>query len=309
MKNTCLALLFCASAGAANAATQPPAFRSRAAAPNARPAAVTAPAMTGTWTGKLLIPGRTLVVDLTVTESNGHLTGVLNVPLTRLNNRTMTVTQRRDTLRFFDPLSEIRYECAAVSGKETLVGRWQQPGFTAVLAMSRAVPVRTRQDSKWKGGEIENNRPVGVWDYYQPGPDGRRQLAQTYDHTAGRLVFSRPTGQGYEAEVSPGTWKFTVLTQEPWFVGGNDALAPYLAGVRYPIAAQKASVEGKVTVSFVVDTLGNISGHRVVRGLGAGCDEEALRVARFIPSTWTPARVGKKAVPVVNYISFAFRVQ
>ena len=100
----------------------------------------------------------------------------------------------------------------------------------------------------------------------------------------------------------------TVLTQAPWFIGGHEALAPFAGTVRYPAAALRNKVEGKVTVSFVVDTLGHVAGHRVVQGLGSGCDEEALRVACTIPGTWTPGRLGPRAVAVVYYLSFIFRL-
>ncbi|MDE2729853.1 MAG: energy transducer TonB [Bacteroidota bacterium] len=50
--------------------------------------------------------------------------------------------------------------------------------------------------------------------------------------------------------------------------------------IQYPTIARKAQVEGSVIVQFVVDPEGNVRNAVVTRGIGAGCDEEALRVIR-----------------------------
>lgn len=267
----------------------------------------------GAWTGSLVIPGRILAVDLTIAEAGGHLTAILDIPLANLNHHAVTVTQGHDTLRFYDPAAEIHYECTQAPDGLLVPGHWVQPGFVAVLALTRPAlarlaSVRMREATKWHSGELENNLPVGSWDYYEYAADGQRQLVRTYDHSTGRVLFARPEENIYQVELSPGNWGFAALTQSPWFIGGTEDLAPYLAALRYPAAAQREKVAGKVTVSFVVDTLGHVSGHRVVRSLGSGCDEEALRVARTIPSTWAPGRVGSRAVPVVKQMAFTFRL-
>lgn len=56
--------------------------------------------------------------------------------------------------------------------------------------------------------------------------------------------------------------------------------------MKYPQVAIRAGIEGRVTVQFVVDENGNVQNPRVIRGIGGGCDEEALRVvktAQFSP--------------------------
>ncbi|MBO0360686.1 energy transducer TonB [Hymenobacter sp. BT186] len=55
--------------------------------------------------------------------------------------------------------------------------------------------------------------------------------------------------------------------------------------------------------------MGRVSDHRILKGLGNGCNEEALRVARTIPDTWTPARLSTKAVAARQTIMFAFKLQ
>ena len=63
----------------------------------------------------------------------------------------------------------------------------------------------------------------------------------------------------------------------PTLVGGLEAIAKQ---VKYPEIAHKAGVEGRVFVQFVVNEEGSVEDVVVTRGIGAGCDEEAVRVVR-----------------------------
>jgi protein TonB len=75
----------------------------------------------------------------------------------------------------------------------------------------------------------------------------------------------------------------------PSFPGGNVELFKYLnKNIRYPALARENGLEGKVTVTFYVDTDGSIKEPKVLKdGVGGGCAEEALRVIKAMPK-WTP---------------------
>jgi TonB family protein len=78
-----------------------------------------------------------------------------------------------------------------------------------------------------------------------------------------------------------------ILTPE--FPGGDTAYETYLKNnLIYPKAALKARIEGEVFVKFTVDSMGNVLNCKVLKGIGYGCDEEALRLFRSMP-TWKPA--------------------
>ena len=278
------------------------------------PQRVALPSLTGKWTGPLAIPGRSLAVALAIAETNGHLAAVLETSAVQLNHHTLTLTQRHDTLCFFDAAAQASYTCQRSADGKQLVGTWEQPGFRQALVLSSespltvshaALPLRT---TRWSSGHLQGNAPVGEWRYYRPDANGQPELAQVYDHSAGRLLFGSPDGLVHKAEVNPGEWQHVMLTQAPWFVGGPEALAQYLDKLQYPATALGQQVQGRVTVSFLIDTLGRASSHAIVRGLGAGCDEEALRVARTIPNAWTPGRIGTRAVAVMHYVYFNFRL-
>lgn len=91
---------------------------------------------------------------------------------------------------------------------------------------------------------------------------------------------------------------FLLADQNPEPKGGIAGLGDYLSqNLKYPAAAQKAGITGKVFISFVVTTEGRIADVQILKGLGFGCDEEAVRVVKQMPN-WTPGRQDGKPVNV-----------
>lgn len=97
--------------------------------------------------------------------------------------------------------------------------------------------------------------------------------------------------------------------QMPEPVGGLKAFYDYInANLKYPEEARSKKVEGRVHVTFVVEIDGSISNVQVSKGLGSGCDEEAVRLIRNSPK-WTAGRQGGSAVcvEVTRPITFAIK--
>ena len=91
---------------------------------------------------------------------------------------------------------------------------------------------------------------------------------------------------------------FTVVEQSPSFVGGEEARISFLqANIHYPDTARSWGIQGKVFVTFVVEKDGSLSNVRVLKGIGGGCDEEAVRVVKMMPR-WIPGRQRGEAVRV-----------
>lgn len=96
--------------------------------------------------------------------------------------------------------------------------------------------------------------------------------------------------QKVEAEI------FTVVEEQPGYPGGEEARMKYLKeSIRYPEEAKELGIQGRVFVTFVVEVDGSITDVRVLRGIGGGCDEEAVRVVRGMPK-WVPGK--QRGVPV-----------
>ena len=102
---------------------------------------------------------------------------------------------------------------------------------------------------------------------------------------------------------------FQVVEQMPQFPGGVTEMMKFIGeNLKYPGRALEAGVTGKVIVNFVVGRDGQITQIKVVRGIGSGCDEEAIRVMQKMPP-WTPGKMGGKAVPVYFTFPINFRMK
>ena len=100
-----------------------------------------------------------------------------------------------------------------------------------------------------------------------------------------------------------------VVEQNPEFQGGYDAMLKFLHDkMQYPTLAQESGIQGTVFVQFVVSKTGKISNVKILRGIGGGCDEEAVRVVKEMPN-WIPGRQNGQAVPVMFQIPVKFQLQ
>jgi protein TonB len=99
----------------------------------------------------------------------------------------------------------------------------------------------------------------------------------------------------------------TGVDEYPEFNGGAKAWSKYMErNLRYPYQAQEENVQGKVFVSFVVEKDGSVSDVKVLRGLGFGCDEEAIKVIKKSP-LWKPGK--NKGTPVRVRYNMAINFQ
>ncbi|AKQ46204.1 hypothetical protein TH63_12155 [Rufibacter radiotolerans] len=104
------------------------------------------------------------------------------------------------------------------------------------------------------------------------------------------------TGSGEPTAAA--TQIFISAEHMPEFEGGMKKLMAYLGkNIRYPKAAQAQGVEGTVVLSFVVSVTGEINDVQVLKGLGYGTEEEAVRVVEKMPR-WKPGSQNGRAVPV-----------
>jgi len=106
-----------------------------------------------------------------------------------------------------------------------------------------------------------------------------------------------------EAEI------FTVVEAMPEFPGGMAKLMGYLSSnIKYPPFAKETNIQGRVFINFVVEPNGSISNVKVLRGIGGGCDEEAIRVVESMPN-WKPGMQRGKPVRVSYNLPVKFTLQ
>ncbi len=101
---------------------------------------------------------------------------------------------------------------------------------------------------------------------------------------------------------------FTVVESMPGFPGGDAARMKYLGtNIKYPTLARESGIQGRVFVTFVVETDGRVTDVKILRGIGGGCDEEAVRVIKNMPK-WNPGKQRGKSVRVQFNMPILFKL-
>ena len=96
-----------------------------------------------------------------------------------------------------------------------------------------------------------------------PAPETAPAAATAPQHQAGGINTSIPVAEYYE--------------------GGQDAMYAFIEKEKkYPILAKRNRIQGTCVVSFTLTTSGTLEGVKLVKGIGGGCGEEALRVVRLL---------------------------
>lgn len=119
---------------------------------------------------------------------------------------------------------------------------------------------------------------------------------------------SRKAGTGTEKLIEKPSVIAVVKFAEvmPQFDGEiNKYLQTHL---KYPALAKENNIEGKVVVEFIVNENGFVHNAAIKKGIGGGCDEEALRVINAMPR-WKPGRQNNKAVKVYLLLPIVFQLQ
>ena len=102
---------------------------------------------------------------------------------------------------------------------------------------------------------------------------------------------------------------FFIVEEMPEFPGGEQALREFIAKtVVYPDAAVKKGIQGKVYVTFIVGTDGNVKDAKIARGVDPSLDAEALRVVGKM-NGWKPGKQSGKVVNVSYTVPINFKLQ
>jgi TonB family protein len=98
------------------------------------------------------------------------------------------------------------------------------------------------------------------------------------------------------------------VEKEPEYPGGTEALFKFLGeNLKYPDLAKLTKTQGRVFVYFVVKSDGTVDNISLIKGIGNGCDEEALRVIKLMPK-WIPGENKGKKVNVAFYLPIKFKL-
>ena len=124
----------------------------------------------------------------------------------------------------------------------------------------------------------------------------------TEDTEIEEMVFEEAPEEETSDEI------FMVVEDQPEPEGGLQAFYNFVGkNMEYPAQARRMGVEGKVFVQFVVDKDGSLTDVKAVKGIGAGCDEEAVEIVKSAPK-WKPGKQRGKAVRVRMIIPITFKL-
>ena len=131
--------------------------------------------------------------------------------------------------------------------------------------------------------------------------------------------FSISMGEGHQTKITSDDLNikmvqksndsiFQIVEKMPEFPGGAEAMMNYLSGnIKYPEEAKEKGVSGRVFINFVIEKDGSVSNAKVMRSIGGGCDEEALRVVNAMPK-WKPGVQKGKPVRVSYMLPINFKL-
>jgi len=119
------------------------------------------------------------------------------------------------------------------------------------------------------------------------------------------VVFEEPVEQ---VVVEDENKVFTVVEQQPEFDGGYEGMMNFIKkNMKYPASARRMGIDGTVFVTFVVGRDGSINDVKVLRGISADCDKEAVRVVQAMPN-WKPGKQNGKPVLVRFNLPIKFKL-
>ena len=126
------------------------------------------------------------------------------------------------------------------------------------------------------------------------------------------LNLSELSGEGTKiVEEVVDNKPYTYVEQMPQLPGGGGNAAIVAAiqkAIRYPPLALRNQVEGRIFVSFTVNSKGEVSDVKVVKGLGSGTDEETIRAVNSLPK-FIPGKQNGRAVAVSFTLPITFKIQ
>ncbi|GAB3518049.1 energy transducer TonB [Emticicia fontis] len=188
-----------------------------------------------------------------------------------------------------------------------------QPPVEKIPEPEPPKPIEQKQTIRYVAPEVVNNPEVEV---VPPTPEEMEKsiisnVTTPGEETEGIAETPPPVAPPVEtkiAEVEDENKEFLSVEVSPSFMGGVNEMYKFLGKtLKYPSAAQRQNVEGRVYMSFVVEKDGSITDVHVMKGIGFGCDEEATRAVKLMPK-WIAGKQNGRNVRVRFTIPVSFKL-
>ena len=178
-------------------------------------------------------------------------------------------------------------------------------GHEIVDVMDEIIPITTIEEPKPPKPKVI--APVFITTEEEPDEAQPEVVLDLVDLTDDDIKEIIESTDDYVEEIET-VWS-GVLESKPEPLNGYKAFYEFIGkNLKYPRRARQVGVEGKVFIQFKIDEFGNITEPKIVRGIGMGCDEEALRVIKMLPP-WKPGKQRGKAVRVMMVLPLTFKLR
>ncbi len=149
--------------------------------------------------------------------------------------------------------------------------------------------------------------PENVSDYavggYGAAPSSRGCMKSTQG-------YATPVEQEVKLDKTKDLDDLSVVEEMPEYIGGQTAMDAFIkTNLIYPVVAKTKGISGTVYVEFTVKADGSITNVTVIRGIGGGCDEEAVRVVKLMSKKWKPGKQNGKIAAMKMTLPITFQLK
>jgi protein TonB len=155
-------------------------------------------------------------------------------------------------------------------------------------------------------GYYEDGKKVGVWEYF----DEKENIMHRYNHSNHYLSYTTYKDTSSMNTIREKDSTFEVKLQRPaiYLLGEINKFRIIQDNIKYPQKAIKDNIFGTVMIAFFINQDGKAVDHEIIKSIGGGCDEEALRVVKLIPDEWIPGIYNNKETEVQVIIPITFQL-
>jgi len=161
-------------------------------------------------------------------------------------------------------------------------GKWQKYSWNFSKLLEEGPVINGMEDGEWHAKMADS---VDMIEIYKEGKIIKRE-----DHSNESKIY-------------------TSVEKVPEFPGGINAFYDFIRkNLKYPLPAYNGGIQGEVDLSFVVEEDGSLTNIEVRRGIGGGCDEEAVRIIKLSPK-WSPGIQNGKPIRIGYGVPITFSLK
>lgn len=191
-----------------------------------------------------------------------------------------------------------------VACQDQMLSDIKEIGQNSSMALTYPTEVQTKLD------ELKKAEPEAEFIVIEMTEEGKKklndiaigevsamQLVKTKESEIGYVIIAKGSKTESLSEITVSSdGVFTIVDESAEPKEGMEKFYMMIgSNMKYPLEARQRGIEGRVFVEFIVNEDGNLSDFRTLKGIGAGCDEEAMRVVKLSPA-WNPAKQKGKIV-------------